>query len=204
MKINGKISNIIDDTKFYMQVFNLDTSSFNDDIILEVNFNIPSSELNKYKVLDEVTIVGKIDSYKDNIVKMIDSNFLSNSTYETSDTYSFDVNENIYCGYDKALWFQNSEQLYYRACLNSIDITIGEDKYDLSFAIKNGIISLQDLKDSASGYLSNSKDSANIYIYNNFKMLVCNNSSSSDVIFGKTSLSFEDGYCNVGNDEVGV
>ena len=84
-----------------MQIYNVDLNMFESDIILEVNFNYASSELRKYSVLDEVTIVGKIDAMENNIVRMIDSNFLSSSNYENNDTYSFDVNENIYLIFGK-------------------------------------------------------------------------------------------------------
>ena len=203
IKVVGRISNIKNNQEFYMQIY--DNNKFDDKYTLDVLFNFPSEEISKHYVLDEVTIIGKVESISDNTIKLVDSNFMTQSNLTTDySSYSFDVNSNIYCAYDKELWFQEKDHVFYKSCINSVDIIINKEKY-LSYAIKNDLITLDELKDLAEGFLSNSKDSSKIYIYNNFRLLECNKSNNSDLIIGKTTMSFDDGYCAfTDNSEVGV
>ena len=205
MKINGKVSKIVSDKEFYMQVYDEidNTLTFNNAYILDINFNYANEALKNYKELDDVTIVGKIDSFDGNMVKVIDSNFLTRTDNNNTDQYTFDVNSNIYCEYDKDMWFMNGNIAIYRSCINSLDVKLNDKLYDLSFAIKNNMMTLDELKDAAEGFLTNSKDASKIYIYNNFRMLECEN---TDIIIGKESLSFDNGYCNayIRSDEKGV
>ena len=73
-------------------------------------------------------------------------------------------------------------------------------------AIKNKVITIKDLENNASGYLTNSTDASIIYSYENFKVLVCDSSNSKDIIVGRNSMSFSDGYCKneTDNNDVGV
>lgn len=193
IKVTGRISSIISNQELYMQIYD---EQFDDDYVLDVQFNFSTEEITKHKILDEVTLIGKVASKEGNIIKIVDSNFMTKSDISNSNlSYKFDVNSNIYCAYDKELWFKLDNRVYYRSCINSIDINVNNESYDLSFALKNNIVSLDDLKDLSEGFLTNSKDESKIYIYNSFKILECNNSVNSEIILGKSSMSFDDGYC---------
>ena len=199
IKVTGKISKTISSQEFYMQIYNDD--QFDEQYILDVYFNFPLDEVSKRNILDEVTIIGKVDNKQNNIIRLTDSTFMTKSDITNNNDYNFNVNSNIYCAYDKDLWFKLDNRVVYRSCINSIDVFINNYSYDLSFALENEVLSLEELKDLSEGYLTNSKDDAKIFIYNNFKILECNSSSSSDLIIGTPSLSFEDGYCKATYDE---
>jgi hypothetical protein len=207
VKITGRITSIIDNQTFTMQTYTQNNNNYVYDnaLTLNVYFNMPSSELISYNVNDEVLISGKIDSKEANddkvIIKMIDSSFITSNTEDNNDdTYNFTVDNNNYCEFDKELWFETSSNIYYKACVDDINLKLNGNEYNLMNALTNNLITLTDLENDANGYLSNSKDGSIIYTYNNFKMLVCDPQSSKDVILGKTDLSFDSGYCKVITD----
>lgn len=206
IKVTGKLSKIVNNTEIYMNTYddNGDDISFNDNYILDVHFNMANQEVSKYTINDEITIVGKVSAKEDNKIKIIDSNFVVVGVFEQNDDYDFDVNTNIYCQYDKELWFETKEKLFFKSCINSINLNISGGNYTLEAALKNGVVTLEDLKNSSLGYLTNSKDKSIIYTFNNFKILECDPSSSKDVIIGRPEMSFDDGYCKTYTDGVGV
>ena len=205
IKITGKLTKIVNETEIYMNTYKeIDNEIvYDEDYELDVHFNMANQEVAKYNLNDEITIVGKVIS-KEDAIKIIDSNFVTVGVFESSDEYDFDVNTNIYCQYDKNLWFETKEKIYYKSCINSISLNISGGNYTIEAALKNGVVSLEDLKNSSLGYLTNSKDKSVIYTFNNFKILECDPSSSKDVIIGRNEMSFDDGYCKTHNDGVGV
>ena len=205
IKITGRLTKIVNTTEIYMNTYKEDSDTYlYDDYILDVNFNVPSLEISKYNLNDDITIVGKVTSKTDNTIKIIDSNFVTIGSYETSETYNFDVNTNIYCQYDKELWFETKDKVFYKSCINNISLNIADGNYKLEAALNNGVITYEDIKNAAEGFLTNSKDKSVIYIFNNFKVLECDPTSSRDVIIGRTEMTFEDGYCKSYTEGVGV
>ena len=208
IKVTGRLSKVINSTELYMNTYNDDGEDilFDDDYILDVNFNMESLELSKYNIKDEITVVGKVTSKDNNKIRIIDSNFVTSSAFESNDDYNFDVNTNMYCQYDKVLWFETKNNIFYKSCINDLSINLSGGNYKLEAALKTGLISFEDLKDSAQGYLTNSKDKSVIYTFNNFKILECDPSTSRDVIIGKNEMTFDDGYCKsyIDFDEEGL
>lgn len=212
IKITGRINKIISSSELTMQTYVKSDNAYDyaDDITIDYTFNIPSSEVSKHNVNDEVTIAGKVDSKtgEDNkvTIKIIDASFMTVNNTSEDTSYNFDVNENIYCQYDKELWFETDDHIYYKSCIDDLNLTILNNQYNLMYALKNHLITLNELKDEASGYLTNSKDNSVLYNYNNFKLLICDSSYSKDVIIGKTTMSFDDGYCKnlEDNESLGV
>ena len=205
IKITGRLSKIVNETELYMNTYKeINEQYVYDDLLLDVNFNMPSLEMSKYKVDDELTIVGKVTSKDNNSVKIIDSNFVTVGSVESNEDYNFDVNTNIYCQYDKELWFETKDKIIYKSCINDIKLNISGGNYTFEAALKNGVITMEDLRMAAEGYLTNSKDNAVIYTFNNFKILECDPSNSKDVIIGRPEMSFDDGYCKTYSEGVGV
>ena len=205
VKITGRLTKIVNETELYMNSYKeVDEQVVYNDYLLDVNFNMPSLEMTKYTVNDELTIVGKVVSQDNNSVKIIDSNFVTVGSIEDNEEYNFDVNTNIYCQYDKELWFEAKGNLYYKSCINSISLNIAGGNYTFEAALKNGVITLEDLKNAADGYLTNSKDNAVIYTFNNFKILECDSNNSKDIIIGRPEMNFDDGYCKIYDEGVGV
>ena len=210
IKVSGKIVEIKDNQVIVMETYSNDDNKLNYDNTskLIVNFNFPSNSLSKYHINDDITIAGKVESKninnKETNIKLIDSTMITTDD-DSSESYEFNVDDNIYCKYDKVLWFETTDNIYYKSCINDLNITLNDNQYNLMNAIKNNTITLKDIVSEASGYLTNSKDSSIIYTYSNFKLLVCDSSNSKDVIVGRTSMNFSDGYCqNLESTEAGV
>jgi hypothetical protein len=209
IKVSGKVTEIKDSQTIIMEAYTSSDNkiNYNNSQRLIVSFNVPSNNVTRHKVNDDIVIAGKVNSIdtSNNItgIKIIDSTFVDDDSNDNN--YDFSVDDNIYCKYDKELWFETADKIYYKSCINDLNITLNNNQYNLMNAIKNNNITLKDLESEASGYLTNSKDSSIIYTYDNFKLLICDSSNSKDVIIGRTSMSFSDGYCqNLESTEAGV
>ena len=210
VKLTGKVTKVSDNHSIIMATYTEDDNgiTYDDSTKINVNFNIPSKSISDLNANETITIAGKVDKLTtedgNNIIRLIDSSIVSSVEVDNS-AYNFSVDDNIYCKYDKELWFETSDNIYYKSCINDLNITLNNNQYNLMNAIKNNNITLKDLESEASGYLTNSKDSSIIYTYDNFKLLICDSSNSKDVIIGRTSMSFSDGYCqNLESTEAGV
>ena len=204
VKVIGRVSNIVNDTVFYMQMFKEDNGiiRFDETTKLYVEFNYANNNVTSLTPNSIVTVVGKIDHKENNNIYMVDSSFVKEST--SSGDVVFGAEENIYCEFDKQLWFQTSDNIFYKSCIEDVNININGNQYNLQNAIKNNLITLQEIENEAKGYQEQSKDKSLIFVYNDFKILVCDPNVSRDVIVGRSSMEFSDGYCNVGNDNRGV
>ena len=124
---------------------------------------------------------------------MIDSKIVK----ENSETGKLTVeSDNGKCEYAKEYWFATSDNMYYRSCVKDISMKVNGIIYNLESALQNDIISLDEIKNEANAYLTQSKDNSKMYVYDYFKILVCDSSRSKDIIIGQTSMEFSDGYCN--------
>lgn len=196
VKLIGRVS-AVDDDSFYMQMFKEtnDIITFDNTVKLKVEFNYTNKEISTLAVNSIVTVLGRIDRMDGNEIYMIDSSF--NKEASSSGDVVFGAETNIYCEYDKQLWFQTSDKIFYKSCIEDVNLKIGDNVYNLQNAIKNDLISLNEILEEAPGYLTNSKEGSKIYKYKDFNILVCDPNSSRDVIIGKSEMDFSDGYCNV-------
>lgn len=196
VKIIGRVSKIESDKTFYMQMFkeNDGVIKFDETYRLYVEFNtkVDMASLSPNVI---ITVIGKIDRRDGNYIYMIDSSFTKEQI--STDDVLFNAQTNIYCEYDKQLWFQTSDNIFYKSCIEDINLKINDNIYNLQNAILNNLISLNEIKEEALGYQSQSKDGSLLYNYKNFKMLICDPKTSKDVIIGRSEMDFSDGYCNV-------
>ena len=194
-KIIGRVSGINDDNSFYMQMFKEENNliKFDDTIKLYVQFDYTNKDVSSLAVNSIVTVLGRIDRMENNNIYMIDSSFTKENN--SSGDVIFGAETNIYCEYDKELWFQTSDNIFYKSCIEDVNLRINNSIYNLQNAIQNDLISLDEIKDEASGYQTQSKDDSKIYKFKDFNMLVCDPNSSRDIIIGKTGMDFSDGYC---------
>lgn len=200
VKIIGRVSGILDDKTFYMQMFKEDDNiiRFNDTYKLYVEFDYTNKDVSSLAVNSIVTVLGKIDRMQGNDIYMIDSTFTKEST--SSGDVVFGAETNIYCEYDKQLWFQTSENIFYKSCIEDVNLKINDNVYNLQNAITNNLITLQEIEDEAMGFKSQSKDNSKIYKFSDFNLMVCDPNISRDVIIGRTEMDFSDGYCSAVNN----
>ncbi len=200
VKVIGRVSKVIDDKTILMQSYDEyeDMIRFNETINLYVSFNIGSKEISNLEQNTLVTIIGKIDRKDNNNIYMIDSKISMSSV--STDDINIDADSNIYCEYDKELWFQTTDNIFYKSCINDINIKINGNLYNLYNALKNNLITFDEIKNEALGYQEQSSDESVIYNYEGFKIMVCDPRRSKDIIVGKSTMDFSDGYCDVSID----
>lgn len=206
VKITGRVKQVVDNKTFIMQNYNETNNeiSFKGINSLYVAFDLEQKDMANLKATTPVTVIGRISKLDGHNIYMIDSSFQSESI--GNEDVSFSADSNIYCEFDKQLWFQTEDNIYYKSCIDDVNLTINDNQYNLQNAIKNNIITLQEIENEALGYQKNSKDESVIYKFKNFNILVCDPNNSKDVVVGRDTLEFSDGYCNsdlTGND-VGV
>ena len=196
VKITGRVTGVIDEKTFYMSTFKEINNEieYNEDYKLIVEFNVKSSNVYNLERDSVVTVLGRINKKENNNIYMNDASFTSDAQKSGSVTLKAEVDSK--CEFDKELWFEADETIYYRSCIQDVNITINNNQYSISDALKNKYISLDDLKNKSIGRLTNpSKDNSNLYKFQDFNMLVCDESYSKDVIIGKNTMSLDDGYC---------
>ena len=204
VKIIGRVTNVDSDTLFTMETYKEynNVIKYDHEYKLLVNFNYANEKLSVLQEDDIVTVVGKVSSKNGNEISIVDSKFKDEVTSQGDVT--FNAESNIYCEYDKSLWFQTEENIYYLSCIKDVDITIDNNQYNLFNAISNGIVTFKQIEEESLGYDTQSKDDSVMYRYKDFNILVCDPSYSTDVIVGRTSMSFTDGYCNNVEENRGV
>ena len=204
IKIIGRVSSIENASMFTMCTYREINNEikYNDNYKLIVNFNIANDKLAKLQANDIVTVIGKVESQEGNKIVLVDSKFKDEITSQGD--VSFDAESNIYCEYDKELWFQTTDKIYYKSCINDVNITVDNKMYNLLNAISNNVITLKQIENESLGYESQSKDDSIMYKYKDFNILVCDPSYSRDVIVGRTTMAFTDGYCKHIEENRGV
>ena len=200
VKIIGRVSGKVDDNSFYMQMYKEDNNiiRFDDTIRLYVSFDYKNKDISSLSTNSIVTVMGKIDRNENNNIYMIDSTFTKEST--SSNDAVFGAETNIYCEYEKQLWFQTSDNIFYKSCIEDVNLKINNNVYNLQNAIQNDLITVEEIMDEASGYQTQSKDGSRIYKFNDFNMMVCDPKTSRDIIIGRVEMDFSDGYCNNTNN----
>ena len=200
VKIIGRVSGIVDENSFYMQMFKEENNliRFDDTVKLYVQFDYKNKDIAKLSVNSIVTVLGRIDRMDEDNIYMIDSSF--NKESMSSGDVVFGAETNVYCEYDKQLWFQTSDNIYYKSCIEDVNLKINNNVYNLQNAIQNNLITLDEIKDEAIGYQTQSKDGSRIYKFKDFNIMVCDPNISRDVIIGRTEMDFTDGYCYVSNN----
>ncbi len=169
IKVTGKISRIIGNSKIEMQGYTLTDNNLNGYVKFnetsKLTINLKNEDLTKYKIYDYLTVVGYVDSIDKktneiNLTKVVieDNNLYANYTFEVIAKKECDNTLNAY------------SDNYYTKCLENIYIDYGIDKYELSYALKDGKITLEDIIKKAS---IEEKEEIKVYNLDKFKILSC-------------------------------
>ena len=148
IKVTGKVSKIIGNSKIELKEYTMADNSlngyvkFNDNSKLIVNVN--DTSIQNYKIYDYITVVGLLNSYnkKSEELTLINTKIEENNLY---DNYSFEVIESNDCDHNLKDYIDN----YYTLCLDNIYLNYGIDNYELSYALKDKKITFDSItKDS--------------------------------------------------------
>ena len=168
--ISGKISKIEGEKYIYLQAY-FDNSElngyvkFNDTSSLKIH--VENIDVSSYKIYDYIKVTGVIHHYdkKNNMLIMVNTELEENSIY---DNYNFEVIQKKECNNELTRYIDS----IYTTCIKNIYINYQIDKYELSYALKDKKITLEQIIKN-----SNIKNENNITTYEleEFNILRCSN-----------------------------
>ena len=206
VKINGKISKKNGLNYIEMQAYNANSEVLNghvefyDNITLRILFPEEQEELDNYDVYDNITVIGVIknmESYNNNyVIYMYESKIAS---IKNLTDFNISVTPESKCN-DKISIYNDINNNIYQYCLLNVVVTYSdESKYDLSTVLSSGKLNINNLIDGYKEKIDSGSDNSSIYRFDNYSVLVCDESISKDVIIGTNKLSFNDVSCDYKN-----
>lgn len=179
IKVTGKISRIIGNSSIELQSYTITGNNING----YVKFNETSKlivklkdiDTNEYKIYDYITVVGLLESFDaySNKLTLIDTKLEENNLYKD---FNIEVIEKNNCDNTLSEYFDN----YYTLCLENIYLDYNVDKYELSYALKDGKITFDKLLENAS-----KEEFENKTIYKLEKINVLSCSLNKNVLLSK-------------------
>ena len=203
VKVKGRISKKNGQTSIEMAPYNTTSLTVNgyvefaDNITLNVIMMNPDAALDDYDVYDEITVIGVIKKMEtvngNSVIYMYESKIYSNV-----DLSSFELNvttiEN--CDKEKNIILENDQYKIYTYCIGDATLSFADKNYELSMALSSNKVKLSDLIKDNKGVLSNADDDSKIYSFDNYRILVCDEVLSDDVIIGPNTLNFDTVSCD--------
>lgn len=205
IKIKGKISKKNGQNYIEMQPYETNSITVNgyvtfaDNITLRILFKNNAKELDDYDIYDEIVVLGIIKNLEmDNnkyIVYMNDGKIVSNIDLNN---FEISVTKSSTCNNEKKLLYSSETNDIYSYCLEQIIISYPDNnKYEIVNALSSNKLRIDDLLIDPIKKINNENDNSIIYKYHNYSILVCDQSSSKDIILGQENMDFKDVTCNV-------
>jgi len=179
IKVTGKISKITGTNSVEMQEYTLVDGmlngyvKFNETSKLIINLN--GIDVSNYKIYDYMTVVGLLSSY-DKTNNVLTLTYTKLEERELYNEYDIHVIESSKCENTLKEYIDN----YYLDCLENIYLDYKIDKYELSYALKDKKITIED-------FLRNIKVEENenykVYKHEKFNILSC--SDTKNIIINK-------------------
>lgn len=202
-KISGKISSKDGSSYIEMQPYKSNEITingyvnFSDNITLRALFNSTDEDIVNYEIYDSITIIGKVWHKKEEnnkyVIYMEDTKIVNN---ETKDSYQIIASENPTCNNEKILLYSGADYNLYSKCLNNIIIKYDEKNiYELSSLLSSGKIKITSILEKAKEEKMQESDGTKLYIYDDFRILKCNENAGSNIIVGK-DVDFSNTFCS--------
>lgn len=206
-KITGKISSK-DGTSFLeMQPYHSNEITingyvnFSDNITLRVIFNSSDESLTNYEVFDSVTVIGKIWHKKEEnnkiVIYMEDSKIVEE---ETKNDYDLIASKAATCDNKRTLLYSGADYNLYSECLNNVIVKYDESNiYELSSLLSSGKLKITDILEKANEERMQENDDTKLYLYDEFNIIKCSESTGNDVIIGE-KIDFSNAHCGTLGD----
>ncbi len=202
IKIKGKISKKTGQNYLEMQPYKTSDIkingevSFADNITLRILFNENSSELNNYDIYDEIIVVGLIKNLETlnnkYIIYMGEAKVVSNINLNN---FEIGITSENPCT-EKRLVYSNLENDIYTYCLQDMFINYPDNQYEIANALSSNKLQIEELYNNPLEVLYNETDNSLIYKASDYSILICDNTTSKDIIIGNKKLNFDSVTCN--------
>lgn len=208
VKIRGKISKKSGQNLIEMKPYTSTDNSINgyinfaDNITLRIIFNNPEAALDDYDVYDEITVVGIIKNIENNsskyVIYMYDSKVVSTINLNE---YAITITSSKKCLVEPILIHSNDQHDIYTYCIEDAIVSYPDHKYELPQALSSNKISIEDIYSNSDEIEENPDTKDKIYRFEDFSVLVCNESQSRDIYIANQDLKFGDITCKVKVEE---
>lgn len=196
VKVSGKISKIVGSEKIELGKY-IKTDDvlngyvlFSDDEAIVVN---TSDVLTKYRIYDEVIVIGRVDSINGKNIILDDTLLIPSNLY---DNYSYEVINN-----DSKLTNLVKDKNYYYYGINSINVKYDSNNiYELSYVLTDNRFSVLDIVDGNVFEVLKHDDEevGKLYSLEKFNVILCNN---ENVIFSSKKKNVNYEVCSFELDE---
>lgn len=175
VRVHGKISKISGNESIELASYTSSEESLNGyvNFNLDYTLNVKSNEiLSSYRIYDYIDVIGRVDSYKDNTIYLIDTVLIPSDIY---DSYSFEIINNS----EEKLTNLVKEKDYYYYGISSLNIKYDQDNiYELNYLLTDGRISLSDYYKNKEYEVIKDNEEVMIakkYILDKFVIVECSN-----------------------------
>ena len=169
---------------------------FQDTITLRVIFDENNNELDNYDIYDEIIVLGQIKNLEQEagkyVVYMAGAKVLSTVNLNE---YTITVNPNDSCSGNPESLVVTSTKDVYTYCLNEINVSYPDKKYELADILSSNKIGIEELYNGAFDTKKSESDETKLYIMGSYNVIVCDETKSRDVIIGPPSLSLDKVTC---------
>lgn len=202
VKIKGKISKKTGQNYIEMQPYKTSDITVNgyvefaDNITLRIIFNENEKLLDDYDVYDEITIIGIVKNLEQDsskyVIYMYDGKVVSNINLNE---YSITVTSEKKCSSEKILLHQSDTNNIYTNCIEEIIVSYPDNNYELATALSSNKITINEIYETADEVKTYDSDNRKLYKFDNYSVLVCDQTLSKDIIIGAKNMSFKDVEC---------
>ncbi len=204
VKITGKISKKTGQNYIEMRPYKASDITVNgyvefaDNITLRIIFNNNEPKLDEYDVYDEITIVGIVKNLEQEsskyVIYMYDNKVVSNINLNE---YTITVTTEKKCSDELIPVYSNESINIYSRCLEEVIISYPDNNYELQNALSSNKITINELYENSDEIETYPEDERKIYRYDNYSVLVCDQTKSKDIIIGNKKMSFDDATCKL-------
>lgn len=189
IKITGKISKISGRDTLELNAYNIVDGAlngyvdFNKDYKVVINLN---EDLSNYRIYDYVTVIGRVDNYKDGTITLKDAYTIANKMY---DEYTYEIINSD----SKELI--NIVDNYYFYGIKAININYKNDIYELSYLINDDKIDIDKIIENSNAIIYSDEEKVKIatgYELEKFNALVC---ETNKIIFTNKSYKIDADLC---------
>lgn len=208
VKINGKISKKSGQNQIEFRPYTTSDITVNgyvefaDNIIARVIFNNSDDALDNYDVYDEITIVGIVKNLENEgnryVIYLYDSRVVGNINLNE---YTITVTSKNKCTEAPTLIHSNDTNDIHSYCIEEMIVSFPDNMYELPQALSSNKITIDDIYSSSDNIIDYEEDERKIYKFDDYSVLVCDQSLSRDIYIGNKKMSFDDVECKLKVEE---
>lgn len=189
IKLSGKISKISGREILELNAYNKVDGALNGYVDFNKDYKVVidlNEDLSKYRIYDYVTVIGRVDSYKDGIITLKDAYTIASKLY---DEYTYEIINN------------NSKELinivdnYYFYGIKAININYKSDIYELNYLINDDRIEIDKIIENSNAIIYNDEEKVKIatgYELEKFNVLIC---ETNKIIFINKNYNIDINLC---------